>query len=71
MGSCSVAGQVHDMIRQLIDARANGDAMVATTTRTKLLLKGVRIQDWTPQSPDDEAMLKKVRAIAAEMGITL
>lgn len=66
-----MAGKVLELINQLIDARAKGNAVVATTTRTKLLLKGIKVQDWTPSSPDDADMLRRVREIAAEMNINL
>ena len=66
-----MSGQVHHLINKLIETRANGNAVVASTTKTKLLLKGIKVQDWTPTSSDDPAMLKKIRDIAVEMGIAL
>lgn len=66
-----MAGKVLELINKLIEERAKGNAVVATTTKTKLLLKGIKVQDWTPASPDDPDMIKRVRDAAAEMNITL
>ncbi len=66
-----MAGQVHFLIKKLIEARSKGNSTIASTTQTKLLLKGIKTQDWTPASPDDQGMLTKVRSVAKEMGITL
>lgn len=66
-----MAGKVLELIEKLIDARAKGNAAIATTTRTKLLLKGIKIQEWTPNSPDDPDMMKRIRALAAEMNVSI
>lgn len=66
-----MAGQVHALIDKLVQARAKGNQTVANMVRTKLLLKGIKTQDWTPSSHDDADMLTKVRTIAKEMGVAL
>lgn len=66
-----MAGQVLILINKLIDARAKGNPVIASTTRTKLLLKGIKVQEWTPQSADDPAMINKIRELAAELSIAL
>ncbi|HMW64029.1 hypothetical protein [Accumulibacter sp.] len=70
-GMEAVAGQVLVLINRLIDARAKGNPTVASTTRTKLLLKGIKAENWTPSSADDPAMLAKVRDVAREMGVAI
>jgi hypothetical protein len=55
----------------LIEARAKGNPTLVSTTRTKLLMKGIKVDSWDPSSPDDPAMLVKVRDAAKEMGIAI
>lgn len=66
-----MAGQVLRMIDKLIELRAKGNATVASTTRTKLLLKGIKVTNWTPSSPDDPEMIAKIREVAKEMGVAI
>ena len=66
-----MSGQVMVLINRLIDTRAKGNPIVATTTRTKLLLKGIKPDSWTADSPDDATMIAKVREAAREMGVAL
>ncbi|MBL8397943.1 MAG: hypothetical protein JNL84_07345 [Candidatus Accumulibacter sp.] len=66
-----MAGQVLRMIDKLVEARAKGNATVASTTRTKLLLKGIKVTNWTATSPDDPEMIAKIREVAKEMGVAI
>lgn len=66
-----MAGQVLSLINKLVDGRAKGNATVASTTRTKLLLKGIKAASWTPTSPDDPEMIARIQAVAKEMGVTI
>ncbi len=66
-----MAGQVLRMIDKLIELRAKGNATVASTTRTKLLLKGIKVANWTASSPDDPEMIVKIREAAKEMGVAI
>lgn len=66
-----MAGQVHILIQKLVDARSKGNPTIANTTRTKLLLKGIKVDSWNASSPDDTTMLAKVRDAAKEMGVAI
>ena len=66
-----MAGQLKRMIQRLIDERSRGNPTLALTTRTKLLLKGIRVDEYGDHSPDDPAVMQQVRAVASEMGVTL
>ena len=66
-----MAGQIKRLIQRLIDERSRGNPTLAVTTRTKLLLKGIRIDEYADSSPDDAAVIQHVRNVAGEMGITL
>lgn len=66
-----MAGQLKRMIERVIEERAKGNPTLAVTTKTKLLLKGIRVDDFTDASPDDPAMVQRVRAAAGELGVAL
>ena len=64
-----MAGQIRHMIDQIVQARSKGDATLANLTLTKLVLKGVRVDDYDHASPDDPTVATKLRAIALEFGV--
>ncbi len=64
-----MAGQIKRMIDSLLEQHAKGNTIIFTTTKTKLILKGLNPDRFTPASPDDPAMMAKVRALAAELGV--
>jgi len=59
------------LIDTLIEERSKGSASIASTTRTKLLLKGIDLKKYTAQSDDDPGVIKSIKQIADEMGINL
>lgn len=66
-----MAGQAHQLIEKLVTTRAQGNASVALSTRTKLLMQGIDSAKWTPTSPDDPAMIAKIRSVATAMGLSI
>lgn len=66
-----MAGKIKKMLDSLIEIRSGGNQSLASTTRTKLLLKGIDIKKFTEQSDDDPAIIKTIEQIADEMGIKL
>lgn len=66
-----MAGQVHAVIQKIIASRANGNPALAQATSTKLLMKGIDPAKWAASSPDDPAMLAKVKQAAAEFGVAV
>lgn len=59
------------MIKKLIAQRSAGNPTIANATKVKLMLKGIKSDDWTPMSPDDFAVIAKVRDAAKAMGVSL
>lgn len=57
------------MITQIIAQRSQGNPTLASTTKTKLILKGLNPDRFNPTSPDDPAVIQKAVTVAAEMGI--
>jgi hypothetical protein len=66
-----MSGQVRSMIDQIIDQRSRGNAVLATTTRTKLILKGLDPAAHDASSPDDPMLVARLRDLAAELSVTL
>lgn len=66
-----MAGKVKIMIDRIIKERSKGNATIEMTTRTKIILKGVNIDQWTALSNDDQAIISKVTQIAKELGVNL
>ena len=66
-----MAGQIRLMIDTLIERRAKGNPTVALMSKTKFVLKGVNPDRYNSMSADDAAVLAKVKAIAAEMVVSV
>jgi hypothetical protein len=66
-----MAGQVKVMIDRIIQERSKGNALLASTTQTKLILKGFDPARYDATSPDDPMILARLRQVAAELNITL
>lgn len=64
-----MAGQVQRMIQTVITQKSKGNMVIANSIRTKLYLKGVAVEKYTAASPDDPAVMQKVREIAKEFGV--
>lgn len=64
-----MAGQIHKMIQQIISQKSKGNAVIANSVRTKMYLKGIAVDTYTPSSPDDAAIIQKVREIGKEFGV--
>jgi hypothetical protein len=66
-----MAGQIRSMIDQIIEKRSNGNPVLASTTQTKLILKGIDPSKYDASSPDDPQIIARLRELAAELSITL
>ena len=64
-----MAGQINQMLNSIIEKRARGNLVVAGATKTKLILKGLNPDRFDQGSPDDPAIIAKVRAFAIELGV--
>jgi hypothetical protein len=66
-----MAGNIRKMIDTTIEKRSRGNQTLALTTKAKFILKGLDPDRFQSTSPDDPAVLEKVKTIAAEMGVSL
>lgn len=66
-----MAGQIKLLLDRIILEKAKGDPIMEKLTKTKLLVKGIRVETFTPISEDDPVMLQKVQQVAQDFGVTL
>ncbi|SPE39470.1 conserved hypothetical protein [Candidatus Sulfopaludibacter sp. SbA3] len=66
-----MAGNIRHMIDAITEKRSKGNPTIAITTKTKFILKGINPDRFNDTSPDDPAVIAKVRAIALEMGVAV
>lgn len=66
-----MAGQIRRAIDKIVNERSRGNQTIASTVRTKMILKGISVDKYNANSPDDPEIMKKLQTIAAEFGIKL
>ena len=66
-----MAGKIKQMLDTIITVRSQGKPTLVITTKTKLIMKGVDPDLYGPDSPDDPAVLAKLKQIAADMNVAL
>jgi hypothetical protein len=66
-----MAGKIKELIDKIITMRAKGSEMIAKTTATKMILKGINPANYNSSSPDDPVVIDKLRKLAAEMNIRI
>jgi len=66
-----VAGKISQIINKIVEERAKGSDTIRSTTRTKLLLKGINVSLYDEKSEDNSQVIEKLQQIAVEMGVKL
>lgn len=66
-----MAGQIRKAIDKIVNEKSRGNQTIASTVRTKMILKGISVDKYTLTSPDDPEVMKKLQAVAAEYGIKI
>lgn len=66
-----MAGKIKQMIDVIIQQRAKGSPVIASTTRIKLIMKGINPDKFDQFSADDPVLLEKLRRLAQELGLTV
>ncbi len=64
-------GQIKRLLDTIVAVRGKGNQVFIDGTRTKLILKGLDPDRFTLTSPDDPAVLTRVRQAAADLGVSL
>lgn len=57
------------MIQKIVTEKSKGNQVIANSVKTKIILKGIAINKYTPTSPDDLAVMQKLREIGLEFGL--
>jgi len=57
------------MIQKIVTEKSRGNQVIANSVRTKIILKGIAIDKYTPTSPDDVIVMQKLRQVAQEFGL--
>lgn len=60
-------GQIRIMIDKIIREKSHGNQAIAGAIKTKLILKGIRPEVFTATSPDDPAIITKLREFAGNL----
>ena len=64
-------GKIKNAIDTIVSERSQGNPTLASTTRTKLMLKGINPAIYSTASPDDPSVLAKLKLVAHELGIQI
>ena len=68
-GDLILAGQIYNIIQSVITKKSKGNQIIARSIKTKMILKGIAVDKYTPASPDDSTVVQKVKDIAKEFGL--
>lgn len=66
-----MAGKIKQTIDKIVAERSKGSEVIKSTTRTKIMLKGINIASYNEKSEDNPEVLAKLQRIAVEMGVKL
>jgi hypothetical protein len=66
-----MAGKIKLQMDAFISEVSKNNPVLVSTTRTKLILKGIDPNKYTRESPDDPVVLEKLRNIAEAFGVKL
>lgn len=66
-----MAGKIKIMIDKIINEKSKGNVTIANCTRTKLILKGISVDNYTLTTPDYPDIMNKVSQVAKELGVNL
>ena len=66
-----MAGKIKQQMDSLIAEVSKNNPILASTTRTKLILRGLNPSKFTQDSPDDPVILEKLKDIAEAFGVKL
>lgn len=64
-----MVGEIKRKIDKLLDEVSQGNPVVKSSTRAKLILKGIRPDIYTEESEDDPQVLEKLNKVAHEFNV--
>jgi len=66
-----MAGEIKQMIDHIIEQRSQGNPALVSSTRIKLVMKGIHPDKFNRNSPNDPAIYEKLATLAQELGLTI
>lgn len=66
-----MAGKIRRMLDEIVAVKSGGNPTLTTTTKTKLILKGLNPDKYDARSADDPVIIKKIIITAQEMGVKI
>lgn len=64
-----MAGEIKRRLEKLVEEVAKGNPLIRTTTKTKLIIKGLDPDKFSENTEDDPDVLKRVDEIAQEFNV--
>ena len=65
-----MAGKIKELIDCILEQRAGTNQTLRNTTKVKLQLKGINVDEYTKASPDDTAVIEKLTEVAKQLNVT-
>jgi len=69
MGGASMKGIAIKIIENLLDTKAKDNQVLQNAIKIKLMMRGIPIQSLNASTPDDDAMIAKIKEISKEYGV--
>lgn len=66
-----MSGEIKRMIDAIVSSRSKGNPTIAKAVETKLILKGIDPQNYTSASPDNPAVISKLKEMAKQFNVTV
>ena len=64
-----MTGTARKMIDMIITEKAQGDKAIEKSVRVKLILGGIMVDKLTESTPDDPALINKIKTVASLHGV--
>ena len=62
-------GHIQRLIQDIVKAKSLGNPKLAELTRTRIMLKGIMIDRYGPDSDDDAVVIARLQQIARDMQV--
>jgi hypothetical protein len=65
----NMTGTARKMVDSIIAEKSKGDKIIEKSIRVKLILGGIMVDKLTPATPDDPALISRIRSVASGYGV--
>ncbi|MEK7433856.1 MAG: hypothetical protein AABZ74_12035 [Cyanobacteriota bacterium] len=66
-----MAGQIKNLVEQIIKVRCNGNPTLINPTKIKLILKGINPDKFNDESEDDPIIIGKLQTIIKDLNLVI